>query len=167
MFLPCFSKIILCLKIPFTAKRKCTPVNSDWLTTLELFVNYHRFLWISVLRFEDYPWLVGSNWKDSQVERTKHTAYLFENLAVSCITWVKYFLFERSLKNKPSPKSSIEVVYSSFRPVTDRNKSYFILPSTTLNINCLHPIHSLYVGFIWHDILWSFSSYKQRFKIFI
>ena len=123
MFFTSLDQVFSSLIKSLSTKRKCSPMNSYWLTTSKFLMNNNCLLRINVLRFQNYSWLVSSNGKNSKIKRSKHISYFLKNFTISSISRIKYFLVKRSLKNKTSPKSSVQIFHSSLRPMTDRNKS--------------------------------------------
>lgn len=101
-----------------------------------------------MLGFEQLPWLVCSDWYDTQVKSPENLSQLFEDTAVSSVTWVKYGFSLWSFNYKTSPKPFSLIEETSSGPMPDRYKGDLKLFSIDDESLCLSPIEFMNFGFV-------------------
>jgi hypothetical protein len=106
-----------------------------------------------MLGFEQLPWLVCSDWDDTQVKSPENLSQLFEDATVSSVTLVKYCFSLWSFNYKTSPKPFSLIEKTSSGPMPDRYKGDLKLFSIDDESLCLSPIELMNFGFVWKTVL--------------
>ncbi len=148
----------------FPSKRECSPVDSNWFFTFYFFVDNHCILRIKVLGFQQLPWFICTDGNDGQIKTSKNLSELLEYTAITCVTWIKYFLSFWCLDHKTTPESFTLIKQPSSWPMTSRHKCNLKLFPIDDERLRMCPIHFVKFAILWEAIFWLKSSDKDWVK---